>query len=72
MLSEKGLVVRSKSTDVEGAVDGVLQDANGAAAVVEMRNTSERALVQAPVAIDVRGAGGKSLFPNDQPGLERR
>ena len=70
VLSDKGLVVRRQSSDVKVLSTDVLQDENGAAAVVEMRNTSKQALVQAPVSIDVRGAGGKSLFRNDQPGLE--
>jgi hypothetical protein len=48
----------------------VLQDENGTAAVVRLRNVSKSALWQLPVAIDVRGAGRKSLFRNDQPGLE--
>ena len=70
VLSDKGLVVRRQSSDVKVLSTEVLQDENGAAAVVEMRNVSKQALVKVPVSIDVRGAGGKSLFRNDQPGLE--
>jgi hypothetical protein len=47
-----------------------LHDDNGSAAVVELRNTSRRALVNVPVAIDVRGAGGTSVFRNDAAGIE--
>src|SRR5262249_13204015 len=48
----------------------VLKDENGAAAIVALRNTSAREQVQVPVAIDVKGAHGTSLFRNDAPGLE--
>jgi hypothetical protein len=47
-----------------------LHDDNGSAAVVELRNTSRRALMNTPVAIDVRGAGGASVFRNDTAGIE--
>jgi hypothetical protein len=47
-----------------------LHDENGSAAVVELRNTSRGALVNVPVAIDVRGAGGGSVFRNDAAGIE--
>ena len=47
-----------------------LHDDNGSAAVVELHNTSRQALVNVPVAIDVRGAGGTSVFRNDAAGIE--
>jgi hypothetical protein len=47
-----------------------LHDNNGSAAVVELRNTSRRALLNVPVAINVRGAGGASVFRNDTAGIE--
>lgn len=70
LTTEKGLVVQHRSSDVKVLSTRVIQDSNGAAAVVAMRNVSKRPLAQVPVSIDVRGAGGKSLFRNDQPGLE--
>jgi hypothetical protein len=70
VLDEKGVVVRHQSSKVKVLSTDVLHDQNGTAAVVEMRNVSKDALVQVPVSIDVRGAGGKSLFRNNQPGLE--
>jgi hypothetical protein len=69
-LAGKGLVIKEKSKDVEVVSTDVLQDRNGAAVVVVLRNTSKRTLAQVPVAIDVRGNDGKSLFRNDAPGLE--
>lgn len=68
--SEKGVSVPKRSKDVKVLSADVVQDENGTAAVVRLRNVSKRTLWQLPVAIDVLGAGGKSLFRNDQPGLE--
>jgi hypothetical protein len=70
VLAEKGLVVHDQSREVKVLATDVLQDENGTAAVVQMRNTSGRALVQAPISIEVKGKGGKSVFRNNQPGLE--
>lgn len=69
-LGGKGLVVTRKSRDVRVLDADVLRDENGAAVVVDLRNTSKRALAQVPVSIDVRDGAGKSLFKNDAPGLE--
>jgi hypothetical protein len=70
VFSEKGIVVRSQSKDVKVLSTDVVQDSNGTATVVEVKNTSRSSLAQVPVAIDVTGTGGKSVFRNDQPGLE--
>jgi hypothetical protein len=66
----KGLVVGERSRDVlvERAV--ALQDANGTAVVVELRNRSRRALAGVPVALDLRGRGERELYANDAPGLD--
>lgn len=66
---EKGLRIGERSRDVEVAAAAVLSDRNGVAAVVELRNTGKRTLVDVPIAIDVR-KGGKRVFSNDAPGLE--
>lgn len=47
-----------------------LHDQNGSAAVVELRNTSRLGLAAVPVAIDVRGANGASVFRNNAAGIE--
>jgi hypothetical protein len=78
-LRKKGNTVLSQRTqtlvtrtnpDVKVLRTATLHDDNGSAAVVELRNTSRRALVNVPVAIDVRGAGGTSVFRNDAAGIE--
>jgi hypothetical protein len=70
VFAEKGLDVRRASREVNVLTTEVLQDQNGAAAVVVMRSTSQSALRGVPVEIDVRGKGGKSLFKNNEPGLQ--
>jgi hypothetical protein len=78
-LRKKGNTVLSQRTqtlitrvnpDVKVLRTATLHDDNGSAAVVELRNTSRRALVNIPVAIDVRGPGGTSVFRNDAAGIE--
>jgi hypothetical protein len=67
---QKGLVVGQQSADVKVLRTAVIQDANGAATVVELRNSSAAPLIHVPISIDVLGADGKSVFKNDAPGLE--
>lgn len=66
---EQGLEIDRKSRDVKVTGTAVVSDPNGAAAIVELKNTSKKTLVNVPIAIDVR-KGGKSVFANDAPGLE--
>lgn len=68
--NRKGLEVGRQNPNVKVGRTFVLQDKNGAATVVELRNVSPAALVNVPVSIDVLAAGGKSVFKNDAPGLE--
>jgi hypothetical protein len=48
----------------------VLQDENGTAAVIVLRSRATAPLHGVPVEIEVAGAGGKTLFKNDQPGID--
>jgi hypothetical protein len=68
--TRKGLEVRRQNPDVKVGRTFVLQDQNGAATVVELRNISPQRLVNVPVSIDVLGAGKQTVFKNDAPGLE--
>jgi hypothetical protein len=70
LAAEKGVSVAKSSKDVKVLSTDVLQDENGTVAVVRLRDVSKSALRQLPIAIDVRGAGNKSLFRNNAPGLE--
>lgn len=66
---QRGLVIAKRSKVVKVGRRAVLNDKNGTAVVVELRNTSKRRLAEVPVAIDVRN-GRRSVFKNDDPGLE--
>jgi hypothetical protein len=66
----KGVEVARVNRDVEVLDTHVLHDANGTAAVVDLRNDSRTALGAVPVALTVTGAGGKALWKNDAPGLQ--
>lgn len=70
LADERGLVVRAQNRDVRAVATSVLQDENGTAVVVVLRNRSARPAGRVPVAIDVQGAGGKSVYRNDIPGLD--
>jgi hypothetical protein len=69
-VAEKGLSIAKQSTDVQ-VLDAVLvHGAEGAAAVVTLRNTSGHELRDVPIAITVKSAQGSTLFQNNAPGLE--
>jgi hypothetical protein len=63
-------VVTSVNRDVKVVGTTVLHDQNGSAAVVDLRNESARRQVNVPIAIDVKGINGASLFKNNSAGLE--
>ena len=70
LAGERGLVVRAQNRDVRAVATSVVQDENGTAVVVVLRNRAARPVGRVPVAIDVRGAGGRSVYRNDAPGLD--
>jgi hypothetical protein len=67
---ERGLVVSRLARSVAVERTTLLQDANGAAAVVELRNRSRRSLVGLPLAVQVRDKARRSLYANDAAGLD--
>ena len=67
---EQGLVVGEQSKDIKVEGTTMLQDANGAAAVVELRNVSRGSLVALPVSMQVLDKASKPLYANDAPGLD--
>lgn len=70
VFKEKGLTITRKSTDVKVLSTTILHDENGTAVVVRVRNTSDKPLMTVPIAIDVKGKRGKSVFKNNLPGLQ--
>lgn len=65
-----GLTVRRTNPDVEVGRSVVLQDPNGVAAVVALRNTGRTAEAGVPVSIAVSDARGRRLYRNDAAGLD--
>ena len=67
-LALEGVSVSSENPSVWVLASAVLHSSEVTAVVVTMRNTSARALENAPIEITVRDAKGAVLFKNDQPG----
>ena len=67
---QKGIKVGAVNRDIKILDTTVLQDQNGAAVVIDVRNIGPRAVIGAPIAINVQDAHGHSVFKNNDPGLE--
>jgi hypothetical protein len=70
LVNQKGLTVGRVNPDVAVGITSVVQDENGIAAVVELRNTGKVAQAGLPVSIAVTDAAGKPVYRNDVAGLE--
>jgi hypothetical protein len=66
---QKGLKIAKANPDIRVEQSDVVQDPNGVAAVVRVRNTGATQATL-PVAITVADAKGKKLYANDTPGLD--
>jgi hypothetical protein len=66
---QKGLSISRANPDIKVQASGIVQDPNGVAAVVHLKNTGKTQAVL-PVAITVSDARGKKLYANDVPGLD--
>jgi len=69
-LNANGLSVRRATRQVKVRDTRVIQDGNGTAAVVVLQNRTHRPLAAVPVAIEALDARDRSVFRNDEPGLE--
>jgi hypothetical protein len=67
---EHGVVVRRQNRLVRVSSTATIQDPNGTAVVVTLRNVAKHALADLPISIDVVGRKGTSMFRNDLPGLD--
>jgi hypothetical protein len=67
--NQKGVTVGKANASIEVEESVVLQDPNGVAAVVRVKNTGATQ-AQLPVGITVTDAKGKKLYANDVPGLD--
>ena len=70
LVNQKGLTVSRENPSIAIGATAVLQDKNGIAAVVELRNTGREPQARLPVSIAVTDAHGKALYRNDVAGLE--
>ena len=70
LVNQKGLTVGHENPDVAVGATSIVHDANGTAAVVELRNTGKVAQAGLPISIAVTDAKGKSVYRNDVAGLE--
>jgi hypothetical protein len=70
LVNQKGLTVGTLNPDVAVGTTTIVQDRNGIAAVVELRNTGKTAQAGLPVSIAVTDAKGTRLYRNDVAGLE--
>jgi hypothetical protein len=66
---QKGVTLGRLNAAVEVEESAVVQDANGVAAVVRVKNTGSTQ-VTLPVVITVSDAQGRKLYANDVPGLD--
>lgn len=67
---QEGLKIARVSKVVRPRRTAVITSKNGTAVVVELRNRSARTLARVPIAITVKSGRGKTVFKNDDPGLE--
>lgn len=67
--AEKGVTVTKPNPDVRVEQTALVQDANGVAAVVRVRNTG-KTQADLPVSVVVADAKGHKLYKNDLAGLE--
>jgi hypothetical protein len=66
---QKGLTIGRLNAAIKVEDSAIVQDANGVAAVVRIKNTGSTQ-VALPLAITVSDAKGKQLYANDTPGLD--
>jgi hypothetical protein len=65
----KPLVISKPSKDVKVTDTALLHDQNGDAVVVEVKNDSNKTLVNVPILVDIRD-GKKTVYKNDTAGLD--
>jgi len=66
----KPLVINHPSKDVKVVNTALLHDQNGDAIVVELKNESNRTLVNLPILVDIKDAKRTSVYENNTAGLD--
>lgn len=67
--AQKGLTIGAANAQVKVEDSALVQDPNGVAAVVRLKNTGPTQ-VTVPIAVTVSDAKGQKLYANDTPGLD--
>jgi hypothetical protein len=62
--------IGNTNRDIKTVEKVVLSDVNGSAVAVVLKNESQEGLADAAIAINVKDAGGKSVYKNDAAGVE--
>ena len=70
LMHQHGMTVTRTDRRIRVLSTAVIHDANGTAAVVELRNRGREGVIDAPIAIEVTNPAGKAVFQNNAPGLE--
>jgi hypothetical protein len=68
-LAQRALTITRPSAKVKVTSAAIVRGAEGAAAVVSLRNISSKPLRDVPIQIVVRNAAGASVYTNDVAGL---
>lgn len=68
-VAQQGLSIAHESTDLKVLSTAVLRSSEGTAALVTLRNLTNRSLRAIPIAITVRDGRGRQLYTNSAPGL---
>jgi hypothetical protein len=67
---QQGISVTRIDRQIRVVSSAVVTDPSGTAAIVELRNTTRKPIVNAPIAINVLDASGHSVFRNNVPGAQ--
>jgi hypothetical protein len=67
-LAQQGVSVTRESPDVRVFGTEVVHGHEGGAVVVRLRDTANKPILAAPIAITVRSAKGKTIYQNNSPG----
>ncbi|MGK2954406.1 MAG: hypothetical protein ACSLFI_01880 [Solirubrobacterales bacterium] len=62
--------IGTANKDIKTLEKVVLSDINGSAVAVVLKNESQEGLADAAISINVKGANGKSVYKNDDSGVE--
>ena len=66
----KKVDVKKQSGDVEVLDTAIVEDQNGGAAVIKLKNDTKQGLIRVPISFSAKNKAGKEVFANNEPGLD--